>query len=187
MIRALAALLGAAFLLGGCFAPDAFDARLSIRPDGRVQLIYTGRLTHLPSALEATAGRSVAGAMAPLTAQMRRDPKIRAVEPLGDGAFQVEYVTTIRLGVGEALVFPPAGEPWLTVRRVSETDMRIAARSFTADEARALRTLGVGLVGSLTLDTNADIARHNGEADGPGVVWRLAGPETPAPSAALSF
>jgi len=187
MIRAGGVLLAAVFLLTGCFAPDAFDARLSVRPDGRVQLIYAGRLTHLPSALEASTGRDVSAAQGPITAQMRRDPKIRAVEPLGDGAFVVEYVATIRLGIGEALVFPPAGEPWLTVQRTSESEMRIAARGFTADESRALRTLGVGLVGSLTLDTNADITRHNGETGGAGVNWRMAGPETPAPSASLAF
>ena len=136
--------------LAGCFAPDVFDARLSLKSGGRVQLVYTGRLTHLPSAMESAAGRPSPRDADAITAQMRRDPKMRTVSNLGDGVFEIEYVATLRLAVGETFVFPAAGEAWLTVTRESETRTRLTTRGFSADESRALRALGVGVIGDLT-------------------------------------
>ena len=159
MIRRLILLILVA-PLAGCFLPADFEARLSALRDGRVQLSFEGQLIHLPGAF----GNGEAGAPGydSLLAALRADRRVRAVSDEGGGRYRIDYRVTTRLAPGETLAFPPAGDPWLTLRRGRDGVARLETRGFNAEETLAIRRLGVNLRGVLTLDAKTEVQSHNG-------------------------
>ena len=191
--RRRAAALLLAPLLAGCFAPDVFDARLSVRADGRAQVAFEGRIVHLLGALDVAAGRMDEDDVefARLEAQMRADPFMRSVRHVGGGIFELSYIASVRLDPGEAMVFPPVGEPIFVVVRRPDGVAEVSARTLDIEQATLLPRLGARMRGDLTLVTDAVLRDHNGLLVGDlldrTVTWRFEGPETIAPFAEISL
>ena len=190
-LRARLALMAALVLLTGCFLPDDFDARVSALRDGRVQLMFEGRVVHVAGALDATAETPDDAMFETLLGQMRRDGRMRSVSHLGDGVYEMSYIVTTRLEPGQTLAFPPSGAPWLTVTRGRNGEATLSTRAFTADEALALRRIGFNYRGRLILDPQAPITAHNGQTD-PGLVdasilWTFAGADGAAARATITM
>jgi len=153
--------------LTGCYLPDNFEATISLRADGRVQISFDGELAYILGVAELFHGRMdpQAEELQAIAAAIKEDPRTRSVDYLGDGLYELSYLDSATLQPGQSLAFPPVGAPIFKIDRQRNGQLVLSGLQVLENDARALQRIGLRLRGQLTVITPLEIAEHNGIDD----------------------
>ena len=206
--------LAAPLLLASCLAPGRFAATLEIGRDRSFTFTYVGEavVTNPASSVQiSTEGgeTSLSEAqeseeMSPADRQrlidaLSREVGFRSVEYVGRNKFRIDYAISGRLDRSFSFPFNPDGMaflPWILAEVRRDGTVQVTGGGF-GDNENSGSGANAGAPsserqGTFTLVTDADLVRHNSEADPAAsgrktLTWQVTPEPRPVPTALLRF
>ena len=143
-----------------CYAPEKFDATLSIDKNRQYQFSYDGTIVHGLALMQLSDGKSLSASdeksLASATTELRREPGIQSAEYIGRGRFRIQFKQSGGVRPGEKF--------FLDLIRFSAAPngaIRVHGAELSPGFRKDAKSLGLALNGTIRLDSELPILEHN--------------------------
>lgn len=180
MKKLLAAELAALLLLGGCFLPEKFTAKVTFEKDRSYTYEYVGTVAFLPALLDTAGGRGISAKTekalpAEGAAYRSKNSDIKKLSYTGNGRFDAQIQGSKPTGSTTTIL------DIFVITNDQEGNQIVGVKAAAKDFAQ-FRDVSLKVDGRLTvkLPSNAKILRHNGNLSkglwgwgSPSVQWTI--------------
>jgi len=164
----LTAIVSIVFLVVGCWIPENFEAKISVKKDGSYTFIYDGTLTYalaLAAAKDGSLSREDEAEMQREAATLRREPGFKHVDYLGKGRYKV-YVEKVGRP-GEPYYFLSQEMKIFAVRPLKDGTINITGIRPSKSNIQEFKSIGAKMDGKLTVSVarGIKVLRHNAQSE----------------------